>query len=94
LHGKIAQNNYDDFGLAQYWTHDQVTEAVKKVTKQAVASVQRSAKALANVGTFLGEFHEFLAPARDWNFDIHRPLKKRKIRGGPSNSLPMLNSGF
>jgi hypothetical protein len=62
---------------------DQVTGAVKKVTRRAVASVKRSAKALANVGIFLGDFHEFMAPARDWHFDIHRPLKKRKIRGAP-----------
>lgn len=92
LHGSYAQRNYNDFGLAQYWTHDQVTGAVNKVTKRAVAAVKRSAKALSDVGTFLGDFREFVAPVRDWKFDIHRPLKKRKIRESPPNHLPILAS--
>jgi hypothetical protein len=87
LHGNDKRRKDNDFGLAQYWTHDQVTGAVKKVTRLAVASVKRSLKALANVGTYLRDFHEILAPARDWNFDIHRPFKKRKIRVAHSNRL-------
>lgn len=84
------QRNKSEFGLAKYWAHDQVTRAVKKVTRRAVAAVKRSAEALANVETRVGDLHPFVAPARNWRFDIHRPLKKRKIRMAPSSNFVSL----
>jgi hypothetical protein len=55
---KYKRHNDNYFGLAEYWTHHQVQGAVKKGTRRSVASVKRSAKALANVRTCLCDFHQ------------------------------------